>query len=177
MASTSTKLMTFEEIAKLPDPGGLSYYELHHGELVQLTRPALNHMFAQKRLQTLLDSASETGSAYVEVGLRMEPEYEYRIADVAWSPREHWAGVDPNGKFMGVPELVIEILSPSNTAAQLLDREQLSLDNGAREFWVVSIERRQVKVTSRDGRVATYRAGQQIPLFFGGSIAVDAIFV
>jgi Uma2 family endonuclease len=176
VASTTTKLMTFEEIARLPEPGGLSYYELHNGELVQLTRPALNHMFVQKRLQTLLDAASAAGYAFVEVGLRMLPEFEYRIADVAWSPRDHWAQMDPAGQFMGVPELVIEVLSPSNTAGQLLDREQLCLDNGAREFWVVNMERRQVKVTSREGRAAIYKAGQQIPLFFGGSIAVDAIF-
>jgi Uma2 family endonuclease len=168
--------MTFEELARLPEPGGLSYYELHHGEPIQLTRPALNHIFVQKRLQTLLDSARAAGYAFVEVGLRMLPEFEYRIADVAWSPREHWAQMDPAGQFMGAPELVIEVLSPSNTVLQLLDREQLCFEDGAREFWIVNIERRQVKVSSPEGRAITYRAGQQIPLSFGGSIAVDAIF-
>lgn len=168
--------MTFEEVARLPEPEGLSYHELHHGELVQLTRPALNHMFVQKRLQTLLDSASAAGLAFVEVGLRMLNEYEYRIADVAWSPREHWARMDPAGQFMGVPELVIEVLSPSNTASEMLDKKQLCLENGAIEFWVVDLPRHQVEVSTREGRVHMYRSGQQIPLFFGGSIAVDAIF-
>ena len=127
----------------------MSYYELHHGELVQLTRPALNHMFVQKRLQTLLDSASAAGLAFVEVGLRMLNEYEYRIADVAWSPREHWARMDPAGQFMGVPELVIEVLSPSNTASEMLDKKQLCLENGAVEFWVVDVARRQVEASTR----------------------------
>jgi Uma2 family endonuclease len=176
VASSTTKLTTFEEVARLPEPEGLSYYELHHGELVQLTRPALNHMFVQKRLQTLLDSASAAGLAFVEVGLRMLNEYEYRIADVAWSPREHWARMDPAGQFMGVPELVIEVLSPSNTASEMLDKKQLCLENGAIEFWVVDLPRRQVEVSTREGRVHMYRSGQQIPLFFGGSIAVDPIF-
>jgi Uma2 family endonuclease len=176
VASSTTKLLTFAEVTKLPEPEGLSYYELHNGEVVQLTRPALNHMYIQKRLQTLLDSASAAGSAFVEVGLRMLNEYEYRIADVAWSPREHWARMDPAGQFMGVPELVIEVLSPSNTASEMLDKKQICLENGAVEFWVVNPIHQQVEVTSREGRTGMYRAGQQIPLFFGGSIAVDSIF-
>jgi hypothetical protein len=85
VASSPTKLMTFEEVARLPEPEGLFYFELHRGELVQLIRPALNHMFVQKRLQTLLESASAAGSAFVEGGLRMLDEYEYRKADLAWS--------------------------------------------------------------------------------------------
>jgi hypothetical protein len=32
------------------------------------------------------------------------------------------------------------------------------------------------RLTRREGRKAMYRAGQQIPLLFGGSIAVDSIF-
>jgi Uma2 family endonuclease len=169
-------MVTFEDVNKLPEPEGASYYELHHGEVVQLTRPALNHIFVQKRLQNLLDSASAKGSAFVEVGLRLLNEFEYRIADVAWSPQEHWGRMDPAGQFMGAPELVVEVLSPSNTASEMLDKKQLCLENGATEFWAVDMVRRQVEVSTREGRVHTYRAGQQIPLFFGGSIAVDAIF-
>ncbi len=82
----------------------------------------------------------------------------------------------PTGQFMGVTELVIEALSPFNTAAQMLDKEQLCLGHGAREFSVVNIARKQVKVSDLDGPATTYRAGQAVPLFFGGSIAVDAIF-
>ena len=44
------------------------------------------------------------------------------------------------------------------------------------EFWIVDVERRVVEVSTADGRGAVYHAGQEIPLFFGGSVAVDAIF-
>ncbi len=76
----------------------------------------------------------------------------------------------------GAPDLVIEVLSPSNTASEMLDKEQICLDNGAREFWVVDPIRRQVKVSGSDGRAATYKAGQSIPLLFGGTLLVDLIF-
>jgi Uma2 family endonuclease len=76
------------------------------------------------------------------------------------------------------PEIVIEVLSPSNTMTEMLDREKLCLENGCQEFWVVDIERRQVKISTPDGRTITYRAGQEIPLplLNGGRISVDAIF-
>jgi hypothetical protein len=41
---------------------------------------------------------------------------------------------------------------------------------------MVHPKRHAVKVTNRVGDVNIYGAGQEIPLFFGGSVAVDAIF-
>ena len=75
--------------------------------------------------------------------------------------------------------MVIEVLSPSNTVAEIYDREQICLVNGAREFWVVDADRRQVKVTTPDGRTVTWQMGQEIPLpLFGGEarVKVDDIF-
>jgi len=78
--------------------------------------------------------------------------------------------------FVGAPELVIEVLSPSNTAAEMLDRRIPCLENGAREFWLVNAGHRQVEVSTPDGHTITYKYGQEIPLFFGGQIPFDATF-
>ena len=45
--------------------------------------------------------------------------------------------------------------------------------------FVVDIERRQVKISTPDGRTITYRAGQEIPLplLNGGRISVAEIVV
>jgi Uma2 family endonuclease len=73
---------------------------------------------------------------------------------------------------------VIEVLSPSNTFDEILDNEQLCLETGALQFWVVDLKRRQVKVSTPDGLTHTYTRAQQIPLpmFGGATIALDAIF-
>ena len=73
---------------------------------------------------------------------------------------------------------MIEILSPSNTVAEIYDKEKLCLENGAKEFWVVDPDRRQVKVSTPDGRTLTYQSGQEISLSVlgGAKIAVDSIF-
>jgi Uma2 family endonuclease len=101
------------------------------------------------------------------------PEYEGWCADVAFVSKARWDSIDR--WLAGAPELVIDVLSPSNTAAELLEKEQICLENGAREFWIVDPKRRTVRVSTAGGHV-TYKSGQSIPLFFGGSLAVDDIF-
>jgi Uma2 family endonuclease len=80
--------------------------------------------------------------------------------------------------MIGAPEIVIEVLSPSNTIKKMRDRRKICLENGGREFWVVDPKRREVEVSTPDGHSITYKPGQHIPLFFaaGSSTAVDAIF-
>ena len=176
MATTTTRLMTFAEFEQLPDPQTFRY-ELRHGELIQVAFPKLKHSLIQKRLYDVVEQASaDAGSAYVELGFRALPDGEYRRTDVAWVSKARWAEQDQEGYFRGAPDIVIEVLSPSNTMVEMLDKEKLCLENGSSEFWVVDIDRRQIKVSTPDGMTVTYKSGQEIPLLFGGRLAVDAIF-
>ena len=178
MASTPTKIMTFAEAENLPDPQQ-GHYELHHGALVEVSIPKANHYIIQLQIQSLLvQSAGDSGKVGIEFGFRALPEYEYRRADVAYLAMSRFKSVDPKGYFEGAPDLVIEVLSPSNTATEIRDKKKLCLENGSREFWTVDIDHREVEVSTPDGHAVTYTVGQQIPLFFapGAYIPVDAIF-
>ena len=176
MTAAATGLLTFAEFERLPEPAGFCY-ELHHGELVEMSGPVHEHYAIQRRLRRLLEvAAGLSGEVDIEMGFRPLPEHEYRRADVAFVSAARWQSIPPRGNLAGAPELVIEVLSPSNRASEMLDKEQLCLENGSLEFWVVDSDRRQVKVSTSDGRAIVYKAGQQIPLLFGGALAVDAIF-
>jgi Uma2 family endonuclease len=169
--------MTFEEYCKLPDDDGPFYHELRHGKLVEVCRPKPTHTLAQKRLEGLLEAvAGELGSVFMEMPFR--PNHDnVRDADAAYLSHERMQHTDFDGYFP-TPEIVIEVLSPSNTADEILDKEKLCLETGAEQFWVVDLKRQQVKVSTPDGQTITYRRGQEIPLpLFGDArIAVDAIF-
>src|SRR5579863_285699 len=124
MATTTNRLVTFAELEQMPDaPDGR--YELRHGELVKVPHPEFPHYKIQHRLQRLLTTiAGEEGMAGIQFGFRALPEYEYRVADVAFVAGDRWA--QATGQyFEGAPEMVIEVLSPSNTASEILDKEQL----------------------------------------------------
>jgi len=152
MAATSTHLMTVEEFRKLPEDAGPVYHELRHGEAVRVTRPKLKHALIQRNLRQALQQIAEPGS-YVdtEVAFRPLPEYELWVAHVAYLSAERFRQADPEDNVRGAPEIVIEVLSPSNTAAEILDKEQLCLAQGAREFWVVDPDRRHVRVSTSQG--------------------------
>jgi Uma2 family endonuclease len=178
MAAT-THLLTVEDFRKLPEDDGPVYHELRYGGLIAVTRPKLKHHLIQARIRDLLKAIAPAG-AFVEyeVAFRALSEHELRVADVAYVSLERMSGVDPDDNIRGAPGLVIEVLSPSNTVAEIYEKEKLCLENGAQEFWVVDADRRQVKVSTPDGHTRTWRSGQRIPLpFFGGAeVAVDAIF-
>jgi Uma2 family endonuclease len=130
----------------------------------------------QEILRRLLDKAAAgAGTVFVEFGFRPKSEREYRIADVAYTANERLARMDSAAYFEGSPELIIEVLSPSNTAPEIADKKTLYLETGCQEFWVVDIGRRKIDVSTPSGHI-TYECGQEIPLMFGGTLTVDAIF-
>jgi Uma2 family endonuclease len=160
--------MTVEEFRRLPKDSGPVYHELRHGEPVAVTRPKLKHSLVQRNLRELLTPCAEPGS-YVdtELAYRPLPEYELWVADVAYVSAERFRQADPDDNIRGAPELVVEVLSPSNTAAEISEKVQICLANGSREFWVVDVDRQQVKVTTPDGHTVTWPTDGEIPVPFG----------
>jgi Uma2 family endonuclease len=160
--ATTTSQLTVEEFQKLPEDSGSAYHELRHGVIVAVTRSKLKHHLIQARLRDLLEAMGREGS-FVEYGMafRALPEYELWVAGVAYLSAERFKQADPEDNIHGAPDLVVEVLSPSNTAVEIYDKERLCLANGAQQFWVVDADRRQVKVSTPDGCTVTYRAARR----------------
>ncbi len=172
MASQQTGLMTFEEFARLPESGFRQ--ELHHGELVEMPPPVYGHQEIQKRLLKLIDAAAGgAGEAMTEFGFKPVARFEYRIADVAYLSRELAAKVPKRGYLEGVPELVIEVLLPSNSAREMIERRNICLQNGGIQFWIVDDVERTVEVWTTDLRSIVYKSGQCVPLFFALNTRVN----
>jgi Uma2 family endonuclease len=179
MVAAASQLRTVAEFRRLPEDNGPVYHELRHGELVSVTRPKFRHSLIQRAIRRLLEDLADPDSFVdTEVSFRPLPEFELWVADVAYLSPERLSEVDPEDNVRGAPNLVVEVLSPSNTVEEMDERERICLENGAHEFWVVDPKRRQAKISTPDGQTTTWRAGQRIPLpLFGGAhLAVDAIF-
>lgn len=171
--ATTTGLMTVEQYHELPETGPF-YYELHRGELVQVSRPKAGHIRIQRRIRRWLeDVIGQHSPIIVELPFRALPEYDLRVADVAYVTRERWEEAKDDEDLSGAPDLVIEVLSPSNTASEINEKVALCLENGCREFWVVDPRLRIVKVSTPDGLTRTYRSGESIPLTFADNQTLD----
>ena len=68
--------MTVEEFLRLPEDRGETYHELHHGEIITLTRPTMKHWLIQRNLTELLKPLIEPGSCVgMELAFRPAPEH------------------------------------------------------------------------------------------------------
>ena len=176
-AATEPFLTTVEQYNKLPRRDDV-IQELHWGQVVTLTFPKKRHTRIQNRLLDLLRArAGDRGLVAVELPFRAVPEYDLRAADVAFVSSERWDATPEDDNLHGAPELVIEVLSPSNTLAEIREKAALCLANGSEEFWVVNPQRKVVTVMPRGEGALTYEMNQVIPLpVFNSEVSVADIF-
>jgi Uma2 family endonuclease len=170
-------LITVAQFRELPENDAY-IYELHHGEVVAVTRPRYRHNTRQHRLRDLLVPKLRDFEVRVELSFRAVAEFDLRAADVGAVSRKRAEQIGEDDDLFGAPELVIEVKSPSNTKKELRERASLCLNRGALEFWVVDDKHRTITVLNREGISITYRPGESIPLtaFGSDSISVDDIF-
>jgi Uma2 family endonuclease len=171
-------LLTVDQYRLLPDREDV-IQELRLGMLVTLTHPKMGHVKIRSRLLRLLRPLAEhIGVVESEVAFRALPEYDLRAADVAFVSQDRWDSTSGEDNLRGSPELVIEVLSPSNTHREIQEKAALCLSTGTKEFWTSDPKRDIITVTRLDSSSHVYRTADRIPLAMSGAaqIEVAAIF-
>lgn len=106
-----------------------------------LMSPASNrHGIQQARLVRLLAGLLEDGEIATECSIATHAGV--KVADVVWMSPAFLHQHGETTPYPQAPDLCIEILSPSNTSAEMQDKIRLYLGYGAREVWTVSDEGR-----------------------------------
>jgi Uma2 family endonuclease len=144
-------------------------HELINGELVEVSFPnAVHGWICAKICRRLMEHAERlgTGEVLVDVGvvlnLPWDPE-RVRGPDVAFIARERLeAGRLPSGFLRRAPDLVVEVLSPSETAADVQQKVRDFLEAGARLVWIVAPESRSLTVFRADGSARLVREREEI---------------
>lgn len=155
----ATKLMTFEEFETMPDNGKRS--ELVDGELSEMPPAGLEHGDVGVGLTTELRNhvrPRRLGRVFgPDTGFRIFPDRHLAYApDVSFVTAERIATVEDYTK-MGrlAPDLVVEVVSPSDRSADVLDKVRNYLLAGVRLVWIVDPRKRSVTayVPDREPRV------------------------
>ncbi len=94
------------------------------------------HGRIQARLVRMLAQSFSTGEIVTECSIATTAGV--KVADVAWASPEFAERHCDATPFPSAPELCVEIVSRSNTAAEMAEKIRLYLDSGAREVWLVS---------------------------------------
>lgn len=143
------RLISYAEFANLPDRPGVDL-ELHLGQVIQMGQPTPRHVALQHRIQKLLEAMVDSSwQVLIEAPYRALAEYEARRSDVVVLSDSRWKAAVVAGCLMGSPEVVIEVLSPSNTEGGMAERASLGLATGAVEFWVVDDRSSSITVITR----------------------------
>ena len=149
--ATSARLMTADELLHMPSDG--KRHELIEGELIKLTPPpgfqhgltaakalvALHEFVRPRRLGAVV--AAETGFL-----ISSDPD-TVRAPDAAFVAADRLPeGGLPPGYLRLAPDIVVEVVSPSDSASYIQQKVCAWLAAGCRLVWVVYPESRSVTV-------------------------------
>ena len=152
--------MLFRSLWKIVADG--SRYELSRGELVPMTPVNYNHGKIVIRLGRMLDQFVQEhglGAVGTEIGFRLARNPDtLRAPDIAFVARSR----EPQGaaaeKFAELaPDLAVEVLSPDDSASDVLKKVEEYLASGVRLVWIADPATRTVTVyrSLEDVRVLT----------------------
>ena len=146
--STKT-LLTSEDLWKIVADG--SRYELSRGELVPMTPVGIQHSAIVMRLGEFLSRyvrENQLGIVGTEGGFKLE-----RDPDTLRAPDIHFVSkvrIEKEGitqKFADYPpDLAVEVLSPEDTASEILKKVEEYLAGGVPLVWVVDPANQKVTV-------------------------------
>ncbi len=150
MATVTTKPITAEEFALMPDPADGSKMELVRGEVVFMPPPKGRHGIVCTRIVlrigTFIESKQLGWMTCNDSGVILEREPDtVRGPDVAFWSITRQPEV-PEGYFEIPPDLAVEVLSPDDRRAKVREKIREYLTSGVKLVWLVDPESRTVTV-------------------------------
>jgi len=157
--ATQKKLLTAEEFFLLPDPGDGSQQELVRGEVVTMPPPGGLHgvtcLKAGRRIGNYVEEHDRGTMASNDTGFITERDPDsVRGPDLSFWDKDRLKEI-PVGYVEIPPDMLVEVLSPSNTSKQIRVKLKEYFAKGVRLVWVIAPEDRTLTIyrTPDEGRV------------------------
>jgi Uma2 family endonuclease len=180
--TTRTRKITVDEFWEMADDPG-HRYELVDGELVDMDgAPPHGNVTGEIYMLIRLHvrAAGLPLNVGVSTGFRMNP-YTLRFPDVQVTAVERMAAYNPaaGGWPHFAPDVAIEVVSPSNTPAELTRKATEYFANGTQAMWIVDAGPRTVAIRRPGAAEPVFGTGDILsgePEIPGFSCPVAAIF-
>jgi Uma2 family endonuclease len=154
----------YGDLFKLPDDG--KRYEIIEGELYELPPPSEKHQrVSALAIQVILPEVMRLGARWYHAptGVFMAGADPVQPDLLVLLP-DNPAPISERG-VEGAPDLVVEILSPSNPKHDRITKRRLYARGGVREYWLVSPEMEVVEVLLLEGdsyRTHVHASGDEL---------------
>jgi len=127
--------MNWQEICDDPVLRELPYkIELNEWGKIVMSPASNRHGILQAALVRTLTRARDDGLVISECAVLTSKSV--KVADVAWASAEFMDAQGEVTPYLKSPELCIEILSPSNSIAEMEEKRELYFAKGAQEVWL-----------------------------------------
>lgn len=150
MTTTAQKLITAEEFARMPNPPDGSQQELVQGVVITMPPPGGRHgvccLKIGRRIGNYVDEHNLGTTASNDTGFITERDPDSVLGpDICFWGRERLPEV-PEGYIEIAPDLVVEVISPSDRYARIQNKVNEYLEKGVRLIWVMDPEDRSAAV-------------------------------
>jgi Uma2 family endonuclease len=155
--ATAERLMTADDLERLPDDGS-ALYELDHGRLIRLNLSWARHAL------TSTNTTFEMWRFVKEhdLGLCFPANTGFQLTtdpDTVRAPKTSFVsakripkdGIPRRGYWQGAPDLAVEVPSPTNHPGEMWRRIGDLLNAGTRLIWVIDPERRTALIIHPGG--------------------------
>lgn len=172
---------TYDDYVKLPE-GTLC--QLIGGELIMTLAPGRTHQIIIGRLFKLLDTfvdSNELGEVNLSPRDVFLSELEVYQPDILFIAKDR-VEISSEDRVNGAPDLVVEVLSPSNAYYDLRKKFRAYEKYGVKEYWIVDPGEKSIEVYAQeDGKFKlAARVEQQGEidslLLSGFSVSLEKIF-
>lgn len=178
------QLVTAEELIAISQDD-THRYELIQGEVIVMSPAGHHHGKLASRLHIAIGvfvQEHTLGETYAaETGYRLTHNPDTVLApDISLVLSTNLTDDRIAGTLMlGAPDLVVEVISPSDTLARTAVKVQIWLRHGAQLVWVVEPETQTVTVYRADGTVALLKAADTLDgeqLLPGFALPLEQLF-
>lgn len=192
---TRVEKLTVAEFVRLYDElGGI---ELINGEIIKLSPTFFLHGYVIRFLFRVLDEFVQEhllGEVFSEMTFIL-PENDNsnwvqgsRQPDIMFVSRERFdaflarrntAEADPTIPFSGIPDLVVEVISPSDRFTDINRKVNAYLKDGVRMIWLVDLEAKVITVYEADKPFVTLTVSDTLTggdVLPGFTLAVNEVF-
>ena len=143
--------MNWQQICNNPAFNDLPFkFETNEWGKIEMSPASNTHSIYQSLIMKWFITSGQQGLPITECSVQTTKGV--KVADVAWASVDFFKRNKLRNPYLEAPEIMIEVISPSNTKAEMMQKKQLYFAKGAREVWLCN----------QQGKMSFFNAQQEL---------------
>lgn len=142
---TRKKVLTYDDYVALTPPDS-GEFELQNGKIIQMASPSTRHQDVVVELTSQMHTHAKKHKLGKVLTAPMDTQFDKFNTfqpDILFVSAER-AGIIGEKKIDGAPDLVVEVLSESNSQQEMSFKKHIYESHAVREYWVVNLRKNTV---------------------------------